>query len=380
MENTNNNSSSSEKEDEVDSPIQFGTATCQNCEEVYEVGFQFCPHCGQKTNEDLTVGVLFYNTISNYFSFDARFFKSFIPLMLRPGLLAKRFIAGKRLLYLHPAQMYLFISVVFFFLFSSIVRDQVAELDKQIEKGLNLSPVQLDSIANEKLMDSAKIADLTNTLKDSKFIEGLDEDGKAAIDSIINSNSNSDGMVISKDVFGYDSKKVDSLIAAEAPVSEQLKAMGLKENDNWFKKRIYNQMLKFQISKKGGSILQSFYDSIPIALFILLPIFAMILKLFFWRRGAFAHHLVFSFYYYSFLFTVFSIILLTNLFIWEIPDAVSWLIVFSTFFYLFLAIKHFYRQGYFLSFIKTCIVTFVYMTFVLPIAVVIMFVVAFMFH
>jgi hypothetical protein len=380
MEDNNDITNNSDKEDKVDISVGFGTTACQNCEEEYELGFAFCPYCGQKTNEDLTVSVLFYNTISNYFSFDARFFKSFIPLMFRPGLLAKRFIAGKRLLYLHPAQMYLFISVVFFFLFSSIVRDQVAELDKQMEKGLNNPAVSVDSLENEMLMDSVDMAELSNTLKDNKFIGGMNEDDKAALDSIIKVNSNSDGVLISKDIFGYDSKKVDSLIAAEAPVSEQLTAMGLKEDDNWIKKRIYNQLLKFQTSKKGGSILQSFYDSIPIALFVLLPIFAMILKLFFWRRGAFAHHLVFSFYYYSFLFTVFSIILLTNRLIWEIPDAVSWLIVFSTFFYLFLAIKHFYRQGYFLSFFKTCVVTFVYMTFVLPIAAVIMFVVAFMFY
>ena len=43
---------------------------CKNCDQLFEMGFQFCPHCGQKTNDDLTIGVLFYNTISNYFSFD----------------------------------------------------------------------------------------------------------------------------------------------------------------------------------------------------------------------------------------------------------------------------------------------------------------------
>ena len=56
---------------------------CQNCEKQYQEGFSFCPHCGQKTNDELTIGVLFYNTISNYFSFDARFFKSFITCLIR---------------------------------------------------------------------------------------------------------------------------------------------------------------------------------------------------------------------------------------------------------------------------------------------------------
>ena len=100
--------------------METNTPTCQNCEKPYEEGFEFCPHCGQKTNEDLTIGVLFYNTISNYFSFDARFLKSFIPLMFRPGYLARKFLEGKRLLFLHPAQMYLFVSVIFFFILSLI--------------------------------------------------------------------------------------------------------------------------------------------------------------------------------------------------------------------------------------------------------------------
>lgn len=87
---------------------------CQNCNGIIKEDYQFCPHCGQKTNDELTIGVLFYNTISNYFSFDARFLKSFLPLMFKPGDLAIKFLQGKRLLYLHPAQMYLFVSVIFF--------------------------------------------------------------------------------------------------------------------------------------------------------------------------------------------------------------------------------------------------------------------------
>ena len=95
---------------------------CMNCEAALEEGFEFCPQCGQQTEEDLTVGVLFYNTISNYFSFDARFLRSFLPLMFKPGVVARRFVEGKRLKYLHPAQYYLFVSVIFFFILSFKVR------------------------------------------------------------------------------------------------------------------------------------------------------------------------------------------------------------------------------------------------------------------
>ncbi|TDI71568.1 MAG: hypothetical protein E2O86_01630, partial [Bacteroidetes bacterium] len=63
--------------------MEINNTTCKNCEREFQEGFEFCPHCGQKAKDDLTMGVLFYNTISNYFSFDARFFKSFFPLMFR---------------------------------------------------------------------------------------------------------------------------------------------------------------------------------------------------------------------------------------------------------------------------------------------------------
>lgn len=91
---------------------------CKNCGHLLGEGDSFCSQCGQSTKDALTVKVLFSNTISNYFSVDARFFVSFIPLLFRPGYLPRKFIEGKRLKYLHPAQFYLFISIVFFFLLS----------------------------------------------------------------------------------------------------------------------------------------------------------------------------------------------------------------------------------------------------------------------
>ncbi len=374
MESDNNHSNDSEKDDKVGFTNEHEITACKNCEEDYEVGFEFCPHCGQKTNEDLTVGVLFYNTISNYFSFDARFFKSFIPLMFKPGILAKRFIEGKRLLYLHPAQMYLFISVVFFFLFSIVSRDFVNKSDSKIEKEFKEENVA--DATNKKVLDSIALAELIAPLKNTQMLTGMDDEELEKLDSIITASANAKD--ISDLNFGFDRKKLDSLIVIEATEAVQLKAMGLKEDAGFFVRRFYTQGLKIY-KQSGRGVIQAFLDSIPISLFILLPIFAMILKLFFWRRGTFAHHLVFSFYYYSFLFTVLSIILISNL-IWEVPDWIDWLVMSSTFFYLFFAIKRFYRQGYFVSFFKTCVATFVYMTFVIPIAIGVMMAGAFMFY
>ena len=352
--------------------------TCKNCENQFEKMFKFCPHCGQQTKEELTVGVLFYNTISNYFSVDARFFKSFLPLLFKPGYLAKKFIEGKRLLYLHPAQLYLFVSVVFFFLLTTIVvRDQIQDLDTVFKKTLDTSLISDSTRAKaQQTLDSTRLDSILLPLKENG-VPGMKAGQVKALDSLIKAGSKK--KVTETLTFGFDQKKVDSLIAVNAPDAEVYRAMGVRDDANYLTRKFYTQALKFYKQRNGGQILQAVYDTIPISLFVLLPIFAFILKLLFYKRGHYAYHLVFSFYFFSFLFTVFSLILIVNSF-FEVPDWIDWLLVASTFFYLFVAIKRFYNHGWFLSFIKTGISSFVYLMFVIPIAIVIVGLIGFLFY
>jgi len=360
--------------------------TCKNCEENFEKGFRFCPHCGQKSKDELTIGVLFYNTITNYFSFDARFFKSFFPLLFKPGYLASKFIEGKRLLYLHPAQMYLFIAVVFFFLFSFIQRSQVQSLDENLAKTLKQEKVT-DTITNDFVKDSInaiKLAkkktedsiarlELRKTLNDNKIIHGFSDE---KIDSLINAEDFRKNDIAS---FDFNTKSVDSLIALDAPNEVIYKDMGMDDDAGVFQRRLFRQGLRFYKSRKGGSILQTFYDTIPIAMFFLLPIFALLLKLLYRKQGLYAHHLVFSFYYFSFLFTVFSLILGIN-FIVDIPDWIDWLVAFSTFIYLYMALRRFYQQGKFKTFFKASIASFLFLLFVAPLTALILGMFAFLFY
>ena len=358
---------------------------CKNCEQAFDEAYEFCPHCGQKDKDELTIGVLFYNTISNYFSFDARFFKSFIPLLFRPGYLAAKFIEGKRLLYLHPAQMYLFISVLFFFLNSFTINKWKNDIDSSLAKTLNKEKVEdtitslmvIDSLrlveqTRMKIEDSIAKAEVRKVFENNKIFTGMTQ---KSIDSLVSVTETKNSDL----TFDFDEKKVDSLIAIDASDNKVLRAMGMPNDAGRFKKHFYKQMLKFYRSREGGSILQRLYDTIPIALFFLLPLFALILKILYFRRGRYAHHLVFSFYYFSFLFTVFSIIIGIN-FIWDIPDWIDWLIAFSTFFYLFFALKRFYQQGWFWSFFKSGVTAFIFLIFVTPIAMLILSAFAFYFY
>lgn len=356
--------------------------TCKNCEKDFQEDFEFCPHCGQKSKDELTIGVLFYNTISNYFSFDARFFKSFIPLMFKPGYLAKKFIEGKRLLYLHPAQMYLFVSVVFFFVFAILTRPLTDKIDSALQKTID-KPIISDSLKTKSKLDTTDINTILKPLKDNQKVMGIKEVEFRQLDSVLKQETTNNNVGFNANNnelnFDFDEKKVDSLIDIEADDYEIYKAMGLSDDAGYFQRRIYAQMLKFYKKRDGGSLLDAIRDSTPLAMFFLLPLFAMFLKLFYWNRGRFAHHLVFSFYFFSFLFTVFSLIIGIN-FIWDIPDWIDWLIVLSTYFYFFLALKRFYEQGWILTFIKSSVITGTFLLMVLPVAAIIVAFATFLYY
>jgi hypothetical protein len=298
---------------------------------------------------------------------DARFFKSYLPLMFKPGLVARRFVDGKRLQYLHPAQFYLFVSVVFFFLFSLVTRQQQQEFDNAIKKGFEtdlndkienaeLDPKDIKAI-NEALANQHPILD--SIAKNSQVANGV------VLDSIL-----ADTMNI--EIFGFKAKKssLDSLIQNNASKEEKLALVGITEKSGGFTRLMGAQMLKIY-EQRGSGILKAFYDTIPISMFFLLPIFALILKILYFNRGRFAHHMVFSFYYFTFMFIVLSFIAFFNL-IMEVPWWVDAVVIFSTLVYLILALMKFYGQGLFITFFKTGVLSFTYLMIVLPLSFVFM--------
>lgn len=349
--------------------------TCSNCDTQFDSSFKFCPECGQNREDDLTLSVLFYNTIANYFSFDARFFRSFVPLMLKPGFLPSKFVEGKRLKYIHPAQVYLFISVIFFFIFSFYIRDSRSSIDKAMKEDVVFSSKTGKEKINEILVkDSIEVDSMLN-----KVTKNLNTEEAVAVDSILSEfgivpNINDSIIKSPKNEskplqadFGFDDEKVDSLISIGATDEQIYKEMGMPDDAGFFKRKFYSQMLKFYKERGLGAIYQTFFDSIPIAMFFLLPIFALLLKVFYYRKGRYAHHLVFSFYFFSFLFVVMTVVLGLNR-IWDIPDWIDVLTVLSTFFYFYFAVKKFYRQGWFLSFLKSGLITLLFISIVIPLA------------
>jgi hypothetical protein len=340
---------------------------CKNCETPLKPSFKYCPECGQEASENLTFGVLFSKTISDYFSVDARFFRSFFPLMLKPGVLARKFVDGKRLYYLHPAQFYLFVSVVFFFLFSFNIRKADDEISQAFKKGIDqdMKAVIPDSL-KLRTKDSINLVKAKELLKQNQGKMGVSDKDLDMLDSVITQTTENTQAINSGLTFDFDKNELDSLIAVDASKEEKLKAMGLGDDASAFKRRIYEQMLKLY-TQRGGGIVQTFYDTVPIAMFLLMPLFAILLKIFYWKRGNFAHHMVFSFYFFTFLFTSLCLIILANKII-EVPIWLEVLITFSYVIYLFIALRNFYRSSWIGAFFKAGFISFIYMMLILPVA------------
>jgi Protein of unknown function (DUF3667) len=85
---------------------------CLNC--GAEVTGRFCPECGQ---ENVDSHESFFHLVGHYtadfFHFESKIPRSVIPLLTKPGFLTKEYWEGRRIRYIHPLRLYLFVSVLF---------------------------------------------------------------------------------------------------------------------------------------------------------------------------------------------------------------------------------------------------------------------------
>mgnify|MGYP003399213277 FL=1 len=84
---------------------------CLNCGHIVEE--KFCPKCGQENivvKEDAMHMVA--HAIADYFHFEHKFFGTLRPLLFKPGQLTKEYVAGKRVSFIHPIRLYIFVSIV----------------------------------------------------------------------------------------------------------------------------------------------------------------------------------------------------------------------------------------------------------------------------
>jgi membrane-associated HD superfamily phosphohydrolase len=145
---------------------------------------------------------------------------------------------------------------------------------------------------------------------------------------------------------------------SDQEVMDSLKNMEIINVDTTaFNKMIFRQgrkVLKNDLNVFGAYIVQN----LPIMMFLLLPLFALLLKLFYIRRGIlYVQHLAHALHLHAFIFILFGVLIIGYL-IFQLPPSLStWLnwITFLLFvIYPFFSFLHVYRQGW----IKTAVKVF----------------------
>ncbi|WP_246034849.1 hypothetical protein [Polaribacter aestuariivivens] len=157
-------------------------------------------------------------------------------------------------------------------------------------------------------------------------------------------------------IYFGDNSRLDKFISyqkkyPESKIDQALDSLGYEKN--FTNRFLYtravtaNSLVKKENREQFLSQLLS-YGSV--ALFIFLPLFTLFLKLFY-IRGTYTYvdHLIFVFHVQTVFFMLFSIYFLLEIFG---ANPALWVFTILFLVYLFIAMKKFYRQGYFKTFFK----------------------------
>ena len=88
---------------------------CLNCGHPFFGNEKYCPNCGQKNkSKKIAFKSFLVEVFNGFISWDAKFWKTLIPLLTKPGKVSKDYISGKRSRYSNPFQFYLSVSILFF--------------------------------------------------------------------------------------------------------------------------------------------------------------------------------------------------------------------------------------------------------------------------
>ncbi len=305
---------------------------------------RYCHLCGQ---ENIVPKESFGYLVKHFFyditHFDGKFFETMKYLLIRPGFLTKEYGKGRRAGYLNPIKMYVFTSAFFFLIFFSFMNP--GNLDVKSDFQINKK-----TFAEINEMDSVSFANFTAAinLADKKIARPMTrgEFGKYK-DSLI---QNRGLMFTDKE---YKTKKeYDSLLA-----------LGVKKH-NWVERQlIYKQIaLNTKYNSNKTQIINAFKDkllhTLPQLFFISLPFLALLLKSLYIRRKQFyyVNHGIFSIHLYIFLFIIFLVLFgitrLNEELNLGVLNFITSLLIFGIFVYEYFALKNYYRQGWFKTFIK----------------------------
>lgn len=288
---------------------------CPNCGET-EVG-KFCPNCGQ-SNKDFNKPIKeIVGDLLDSINLDIRLLNTLVPFFTKPGFLTQEYFNGRRKKYVPPMRMYMFFSLLFFFLVQYTSSDNT----KNIIKIDNNSGNNKVSLVSELKGDTLNMN-----------IEGLD--------SILMNDSTLNNSLITLDNFsGFNKDEIKQNVLEDTTNSEPLKQMIVGA---------------INASEKKEMFFTKFMKNLSYVLFLLMPFFALILAMILWKsRMLYVKHLIFSINFHSFIFGISSLVMILSFLMPKAYSGAEAYLLWGIPLYLMVGIKRFYNRKFTGAFFKT---------------------------
>ena len=300
------------------------------------------------------------------FNFDAKFWKTIIPLFINPGKVSRDYIEGKRQRYTNPFRFYLTISIIFFLILGlSKSLDKFNELKNGSTKKISNHIISFDDSKAPKNIDLDSLKNVINEDLKNAWIPIDSIKRKQIIDNALEKAKDST-KIIPKNSIDFSGLAIDSYIRFQKKHSNlntdaSLDSLHLEKT--FINRFLYSRVKTVNAFMNKEESQEQFFNQMlsygSIALFIFLPFFTLFLKLFYIRRKyTYVDHLIFVFHTQTVFFMLISIYFLLEIF-GLTPK--SWLFTFLFLIYLFIAMKNFYKQGYLKTFIKFCLLNLNYL-------------------
>lgn len=360
---------------------------CNNCESELQENYNYCPVCGQSNSDNnVSFSTLMKEFMDNYLGINSKLAHSVVPFVLSPGSLTNRFNDGKIRHFIHPVRLYFVMSLFYFFTISYLLSDyDLRSFDEEIE----YTSATLDAIKEDDVLslipDSTKIAlfseQVGNDFKDVKNFETLLDSLQSTYgeDFLAETKINLRGIQVPQakgetTIDRYHRLARDRSLSDDAFMDSLNQGNDFNLDSGWFDEEdgqhIAQQVRKIFENDEGFK--NFVLGNLPLMMFILIPLFAAILKFVYIRRNLlYIKHVVNALHVHSFAYLMYglSLIIMFRLVTEEIfPNAniaLSRGIIAGIFFvivstYAYISFLKVYKQGWFKTLIKFNIVGFVY--------------------
>ena len=319
--------------------------SCANCGAA-RLG-PFCHACGQKSEPlRLAIRHVAHEAFTEFLDLDGRFWRTLGTLLVRPGTLTIAFAAGRRTRYLRPLRVYLTSTLLFFFVLNLLdpagklegaiqadadstatVAARLADVDAALarppaeeERVADSLSARLEALA--AALDSAETPGVDMPAERAEALRTAQSDLRADIGTLRNDGVQTDAgrrrdarrrLVVERAVLG--TLPPDSLIRpadVERAASVVFPDTADLNVPVWLSRSetvaaFRNAGTDADRIAAGSAFARAAIGKVPTVMFLLLPLFALLLKALYARRGwYYAEHLVFGLHTHAFAFVVFT--------------------------------------------------------------------------